>query len=212
MPLEFSTAVRRLAAGASLVVFLAAQAVAAPGVASTNASDMPAGTYVSDQPHTSVTAKIVHLGFSSYTLRFDKVQAQFRYDPASPEASRITVSIDPASIDTGSKGLDRQLTGKDWFDSEGFPDASFVSDKIDLGDGQHGTVTGYLTLHGVTKPVTLAVTFNGVGGDLIPLITRVGFSAVTTIRRSDFGVTRFAGLVGDEVRLSVEIEFTKKVL
>jgi polyisoprenoid-binding protein YceI len=201
---------------AAAVFFAAAlfgsAAFAQPGVSSTRFADMPAGAYVSDPAHTSVTAKIVHLGFSSYTLRFDKVDAQFRFDPASPDTSPITVSIDPASIDTGSKTFDGQLSGRDWFDAEDFPKITFVSDRIDVGDGQHGTIAGQLTIHGVTKPVTLSVTFNGVGGDLIPLVTRVGFSASTTIKRSDFGLTRFPGLVGDEVRLNVEIEFTKRLL
>lgn len=188
------------------------RALAAPGVSSTQAADIPAGTYVSDQAHTSVTAKLLHMGFSSFTLRFDKVDAQFRFDPASPETSHIVVSIDPDSIDTGSKGLDRQLAGKAWFDAEDFPQISFTSDHIDPGDGRHGTVAGNLTIHGVTKPVILAVTFNGVGGDLIPFVTRVGFSATTTIKRADFGLTRFPGLVGDDVQLLVEIEFTRKLL
>lgn len=205
---------RRLAAAAVFLAatFFGAVALAAPGVSSTRISDVPAGAYVSDQAHTSLTAKISHLGFSNFTLRFDKVDARFHFDPAAPEASRLEVSVDAASIDTGSKGLDRQLTGQDWFDAEGFPQITFVSDRIDLGDGQHGTVSGFLTLHGVTRPVTLAVTFNGVGAGLIPFVTRLGFSATTTIKRSDFGVTRFEGLVGDEVRLCVEIEFTRQVL
>lgn len=194
------------------VVLFASTALAGPGVSSTRFADMPAGAYVSDQAHTSVTAKLLHLGFSSYTLRFDKVDAQFHFDPAAPATSRIVVSIDPASIDTGSKGFDAQLTGKDWFDAADYPTISFTSDSIDPGDGQRGTVTGTLTIHGVSKPVTLAVTFNGVGGDLIPFVTRVGFSATTTIKRSDFGLTRFPGLVGDDVQLDVEIEFTKKLL
>jgi polyisoprenoid-binding protein YceI len=200
-----------------VVILLAAAlcgsvALAAPGVSSTQVSDIPAGAYVSDQAHTSVTAKIGHLGFSSYTLRFDKVDAQFKFDPAAPEMSHVTVSIDPASIDTGSKGLDRQLAGKDWLDAEGFPRATFVSDKIDLGDGRHGTVSGLLTLHGVTRPVVLSTTFNGVGADMIPIVTRVGFSANATIKRSDFGVDRFEGMVGDEVQLWIEIEFAKKLI
>jgi len=211
---EMSRRARRLAPASFFLsaALFATAAFAGPGVASTRLSDMPAGAYASDQAHTSVTARLLHLGFSNYTLRFDKVDAQFRFDPASPGTSSLVVSIDPASIDTGSKGFDRQLTGQDWFDAEDFPAITFVSDRIDLGDGQHGTVSGTLTMHGVARPVTLAVTFNGVGADLIPFVTRAGFSANTTIKRSDFGLTRFPGLVGDDVRLLIEIEFTRKVL
>jgi len=102
------------------------------------------------------------------------------------------------------------LAGKDWLDAADFPTVAFASTRIDAGDGVHGVVEGNLTLHGVTRPVTLAVTFNGVGGDLIPLITRAGFSATATLKRSDFGLNRFAGLVGDEVQLVIEVEFTRK--
>jgi polyisoprenoid-binding protein YceI len=195
-----------------VVALLGTVARAGPGVSSTRISDVPAGAYVSDQAHTSVTAKIAHLGFSSYTLRFDKVEAHVSFDPAAPEISRVTVAIDPASVDTGSKSLDRQLAGKDWFDAKGFPKATFVSDRIDIGDGRNGTVSGLLTLHGVTKPVVLSATFNGVGADLIPFVTRLGFSASATIKRSEFGLTSFEGMVGDDVRLCIEIELTKRLV
>ncbi len=194
----------------ALIVLWSAPALAGPGVSSSKYADMPAGAYASDPAHTSVTARLTHMGFSNYTLRFDKVEAQYRFDPHAPETSQVSVAIDPASIDTGSKGFNAQLAGKDWLDAADFPTVAFASTRIDAGDGVHGVVEGNLTLHGVTRPVTLAVTFNGVGGDLIPLITRAGFSATATLKRSDFGLSRFAGLVGDEVQLVIEVEFTKK--
>ncbi len=89
---------------------------------------------------------------------------------------------------------------------------NFVSTKIDVGDGVNGVVEGDLTLHGVTRPVSLVVTFNGVGGDIIPFVTRTGFSATTTVKRSDFGVIQYPGLVGDDLVLRIEAEFTKRIL
>ena len=71
-------------------------------------------------------------------------------------------------------------------------------------------MTGDLTFHGVTKPVTLDVIFNGVGSGMIPLQTRTGFSASTTIKRSEFGVGKYAPLIGDDVTLNIEVEFEKK--
>jgi polyisoprenoid-binding protein YceI len=194
----------------ALFVLWAAPALAAPGVASSRYDDMPAGAYASDQAHTSVIARLTHMGFSRYTLRFDKVEARFRFDPHAPETAQVEVAIDPTSIDTGSKSFNAELAGKDWLDAAAYPSVAFTSTRIDVGDGAHGAVEGNLTLHGVTRPVTLAVTFNGVGGDLIPLITRAGFSATTTLKRSDFGLTRYEGLVGDEVQLTIEVEFTRK--
>jgi polyisoprenoid-binding protein YceI len=186
-------------------------AMAAPGVASTQYADMPAGAYGSDPAHTSVIVRVIHMGFSSYTLRFDKVAAQYRFDPHAPETAQVSADIDPASIDTGSKSFNAELAGKDWLDAADFPSIAFTSTRIDTGDGVHGSVEGNLTLHGVTRPVTLAVTFNGVGGDLIPLVTRAGFSATATVKRSDFGVSRFEGLVGDEVQVTIQAEFTRKL-
>ena len=207
-----SSRLRLHVAAAILGVLLASPASAAPGVSTTKFAEMPTGTYGSDHAHTSVVARLSHMGYSSYTLRFAKALAEYRFDPAAPEASRITATIDPASIDTGSKSFDQELAGKGWFDVKTYPEITFASSHIDIGDGMHGRVDGDLTLHGVTRPVTLMVTFNGVGGDLIPLVTRSGFSASATIKRSDFGIDRYEGLVGDEVQLVIEIEFTRKIL
>jgi polyisoprenoid-binding protein YceI len=181
-------------------------------VSTTNFAEMPAGVYGSDRSHTSVIVRLSHMGFSSYTLRFAKVEAEYRYDPAAPEASSITASIDPASIDTGAKSFNAELAGKDWLDAKAYPAIAFVSSHVDVGDGAHGRVDGRLTLHGVTRPVTLMVTFNGVGGDLIPFVTRSGFSATATLKRSDFGLERFQGLVGDDLQIVIEIEFTRRIL
>ncbi len=176
-----------LAAGLALTTLCSSPTLAAPGVASGKYVDMPAGAYVSDPAHTSVTARLTHMGFSNYTLRFDRVAAQYRFDPGAPETTQVRL------------------------DAADFPTVTFASTRIDIGDGVHGVVEGNLTLHGVTRPVTLAVTFNGVGGDLIPLVTRSGFSATTNLRRSDFGLTRYEGLVGDTVQLVIEVEFTRKL-
>jgi len=209
-----SMARNRLLAGVMMWTVVAlgtVPALAAPGVASNKYIDMPAGAYVSDPAHTSVTARLVHMGFSNYTLRFDKAEARYRFDPHAPETAQVSVAIDPASIDTGSKRFDAELAGKDWLDATTFPTVAFASTSVDVGDGVHGAVDGNLTLHGVTRPLRLAVTFNGVGGDLIPLVTRAGFSATATIKRSDYGISRYEGLVGDEVQLVIEVEFTRKM-
>ena len=191
-------------------------ALAAPGVSSVKPADLPAGHYVLDKSHAVLTAKLKHMGFSNYTLRFTKLDADFHYDPKAPEASKINVTVDPASLDTAT-GADafglkfsKELVGDGWLEAAKYPTITFVSTAIDVGDGQHGSVTGDLTFHGVTKPVTLDVIFNGVGSGMIPLQTRTGFSASTTIKRSEFGVGKYAPLIGDDVTLNIEVEFEKK--
>jgi polyisoprenoid-binding protein YceI len=191
-------------------------ALAAPGVSSTKPADLPAGNYVLDKTHASLTAKLSHMGFSGYTLRFTKLDASFSYDPKTPEAAKISVTVDPASIDTSTGGdafglkFNKELAGDGWLEVAKYPTITFVSTKVDVGDGRKGKVTGDLTFHGVTKPVVLDVTFNGVGSGFAPGSVKTGFSASTTIKRSEFGVGKYVPLVGDDVTLNVEVEFDKK--
>ena len=122
-------------------------ALAAPGVKSTSPADLPAGNYVLDKTHAVLTAKLSHMGFSNYTLRFTKLDASFTYDPKAPEASKISVTVDPASIDT-STGADafglkfnKELAGDGWLETAKYPTITFVSTKVDVGDGKTGKVT-----------------------------------------------------------------------
>ena len=203
-------------AALAVALFTAPAALAAPGVSSTKPADLPAGHYVLDKTHAVLTAKLKHMGFSNYTLRFTKLDADFTYDPKAPEASKINVTIDPASLDTATGAdafgvkFNKELIGDGWLESAKYPTITFVSTSINVGDGQHGSVTGDLTFHGVTKPVVLDVTFNGVGSGMNPLQTRTGFSAATTIKRSDYGVGKYVPLIGDDVTLNIVVEFEKK--
>lgn len=206
-----------LAYGALAVSLLASTAaLAAPGVTSIKPADLPAGHYVLDKTHASVVGKIKHMGFSNYQFRFTKVDASFDYDPKAPQAAKISVTIDPASIDTATGAdefglkFNKELAGDGWLEANKFPTATFVSTKVEPGAGQTGKVYGDLTLHGVTKPVVLDVTFNGVGSSFAPGSVKTGFSAVTQIKRSEFGVSKYVPLVGDDVTLSIEVEFDKK--
>jgi polyisoprenoid-binding protein YceI len=189
-------------------------ALAAPGVSSTKPADLPAGRYVLDKTHASVVGKIKHMGFSNYQFRFTKVDAEFTYDPKAPQDAKIKVTVDPASIDTGTDefGLkfNKELAGDGWLEANKFPTATFVSTKVEPGAGQTGKVYGDFTLHGVTKPIVLDVTFNGVGSGFAPGSVKTGFSATTTIKRSEFGVSKYVPMIGDDVALTIEVEFDKK--
>lgn len=166
----------------------------------------PAGDYVLDKRHASVIAKVSHLGLSGYTMRFDKVDGRFDYDPTQPETAKLTVTIDANSLDVGEDRLNRKFA-REFLGAEDNPEITFVSTGIQRSDPSHGEVTGDLTLHGVTRPVSLAVTFNGYDQSLIGG-RRMGFSAVGDIQRSDFGSKAWLGLVGDQVHLVIEAEFT----
>jgi polyisoprenoid-binding protein YceI len=196
---------RRLAAS----VLLATIALAAPARAfSTDPSGVPKASYKLDAHHTSVVMRVSHMGFSHYTLRFDDISGALEYDPDDRRHPKLTVDIDPKSVDSGAKGLDGQIAGPGFFDAARFPKITFVGRELtETGDGR-GELTGDLSFHGVTRPVRLQVAFNGWGGDVIGRTT-LGFSARGEIARSDFGVKAYEGLVGDVVDLTIEAEFLK---
>jgi polyisoprenoid-binding protein YceI len=194
-----------------LPLVLAILALASPKAASGashNITDLPAGTYVLDKKHASVTAKVMHLGVSLYTMRFNTVDATFTYDPAHPEAASVRASVDTASLDAG--GTYSRRFAEEFLDATEFPTMTFVSSTVTPGvEGKPGSMSGDLTLRGVTRPATVEVVFGGVDKSML-FGTVTGFSAVTTIKRSDFGSKNLLYFVGDDVRIEIEAEFDKK--
>jgi polyisoprenoid-binding protein YceI len=195
--------------GLALAMALNGAALANPSTQ--DPAKVPAGTYALDKRHASVTVKIAHMGgFSHFTMRFDGLDGGFAYDPANWQATAVNFTIDPKSIDTGNPPFDKQIAG--YFEADKFPAITFASTGLTAGADGKGTLTGDLTFHGVTKPVTLDVTFNGVGHGITPLSTRLGFSGATRIRRADFGVDNMIlrQFAGEDVDVIFEVEFEKK--
>lgn len=185
--------------------------IALPGLAAASSSkvaDLPAGAFSLDKKHSSVIAKVMHLGASIYVLRFDGVDADFTYDPAHPEQTSVKATVDTTSLDVGAS-YSRKFADE-FLDATKYPTATFVSTAVtpDPG-GQTGTMAGDLTLRGVTRPVTFKVTFVGVGHGILGG-TVTGFSAETTFKRSDFGSKTYLSYVGDDVTLQIEAAFNRK--
>ena len=202
---------RALTASALVAASLAMAAPAsAIGVSSHDLAKLPAGDYRLDKSHASLIARVTHMGFSHYAIRFNKLDASFTYDPATPAAAKLTVAVDPTGLDTGAPAFDKQLNEQGWFNTATFPTISFVSTDIKPGLEGKGSVTGDLTWLGVTKPVTLDVVWNGVGSGMLPGGTRTGFSATGHIKRSDFGNKAYIPIVSDDVDLEIEVEFSRK--
>ncbi len=171
---------------------------------------VPAGHYTSDPHHTALTIRVQHMGMTHSTFRMNKVDAGFDYDPAKPAASKVTATIDANSFDQGDAAISTQFA-KEFLDAPNHPTITFTSTAIKLTGGAKGTMTGDLTLHGVTKPVSLNLTFDGSrpASNFGP--ARVGFSATGAIKRSDFGAGgAMGGAVSDNVDLALEIEFVNK--
>jgi polyisoprenoid-binding protein YceI len=202
---------RRRSALALALAIAFPSAVAADPPAPLGPASIPAGHYVMDKRHTSLTVRVNHEHVSLTTLRFDTMDGSFDYDPAHPEATKLTASVDPTSLDVnGNWAKDFQ---EQFLKASKFPQATFVSTAAQSLGGAHGTLSGNLTLMGVTKPVTFDVTLVGSAHEQFPFPLgqhAVGFEAVTTIKRSDFGSNAFQGMVGDEVTLTFEAEFDKK--
>lgn len=165
--------------------------------------------YSIDPVHSTVGFKVKHL-FSFVTGRFDDVAGTITVDPAMPENSSVEVVIQTKSINTANEKRDTHLRSADFFDVEKFPKMTFKSKKVVRTGEKTADVIGDLSLHGVTKEVTLKTTFLGKGkgmtGDL-----QTGWKAATTINRSDYGLTwskliEGVQVVGDEIEIELHIE------
>jgi polyisoprenoid-binding protein YceI len=195
------------------LILVAAMLAAAPGRADTgfvtDPAQVQAGAYVLDPDHGKITWSVSHLGFSTYRGQFTGVQAKLTADPKAPEMSTLAVTVAMDSVGTLNPELDKHLRSPEFFDVAKFPTATFKATKVAVTGKDTGTITGDLTLHGVTKPVTLQANFHQAG--LFPMDKkyRVGFDAQATIKRSDFGIDAYLPLLGDTVTLDIEAEFVK---
>ncbi|MEP7098833.1 MAG: YceI family protein [Dokdonella sp.] len=165
-------------------------------------------TYQLDPDHTRVTFGWTHLDFSHQNGRFNGVTGTLTFDPANPAAGKVTVTIPIAEMDTGVVALDKHLQSPEFFDAAQFPTAQFTSTAVKATNSKHLQVIGNLTIHGVTKPVTLAVTINKTGTypAMMGGLTVAGFDATTTIKRSDFGIAAYVPMVSDEITIGISSE------
>ena len=166
------------------------------------------GTYTLDPAHTDVLAKWSHFGFSTPSAHFGIADGTLVYDADDVTKSSVTVTIPVTAIDSFVPKLDEHLKSADFFDAAKFADATFKSTKVEAAGTNKLTVTGDLTIKGITKPVTLDVTVNGGGEHPMAKVPAAGFDATTTLKRSDFGVGAYAPNVSDEVNIRITTEAT----
>jgi polyisoprenoid-binding protein YceI len=168
-----------------------------------------AETYAIDPGHTIPTYEISHLGFSTQRGRFDATSGTVVLDRAAKTGS-VDITIETKSISTGVPKLDQHLRSEDFFNTEKFPTMTFKSDKVNFNGDEVASVDGKLTLLGVTKPVTLMVTNFKCGTHPFYKKEECGADVVATIKRSDFGMTKYVPAVGDTVRLVIPVEAFKQ--
>ena len=168
-------------------------------------------TWVPDKAHSEVDFSILHLGLSRVHGHFGNIGGSIVLNEAEITKSTVNVTIDVSTVNTGVEGRDNDLKGANFFDVAQFPTATFVSTSV-AKNGSALTVSGNLTLHGVTKPVVLQV--EGPTGPVPGMDKKPhsGFSATTTISRTSFDIAPKmpAAVVGDEVKLTVELDVAKQ--
>jgi polyisoprenoid-binding protein YceI len=158
-----------------------------------------------NQDRSKILFTIGHFYVSSTDGRFSSFDGTLRFDPAAPEHGTVIIHVAPGSISTGIDARDEHLRTADFFDVARFPSATFESTSLTRNSDKKGKLTGTPSLHGVSRPISLDVTH--LTPD--PNADRQVFSATGTLKRSDFGMTNYLGVIGDDVTLTIEAEFDR---
>lgn len=217
------TVSRRFAAGAAAILLgaygtlsRAADTSAPPAMPAMTAP--PAGTYHIEKSHASLQLRVNHMGFSTYTTRFSRFDADLTFDPGDIAASKLVATVDAASLqmDEAPKMCVDIVQGDKFLDTKKYPKIVFRSEKIRMTGAKSFDIVGTLELHGVTRPLVLNATYNGGYAGMAEMDphARIGFSAHGTFKRSDFGMGYAVPApgttmgVGDTIDFSIEAEFS----
>lgn len=163
-------------------------------------------TYKMDPSHTDVIASWSHFGFSNPIAHFGDVDGSITYDADNVGQSSVNVTIPLNGMESHVAAFNEHLRSDDFFDAEQFPVITFASTKVEAAGSDKLRVAGDLTVHGVTRPVVLDVTINKIGEQPMAKRPAAGFDASTTIKRSDFGMAKYAPNVSDQVQIRITTE------
>ncbi len=178
-------------------------------VASADASKVEAGVYNIEPEHSRITFGVSHMGFTNYYGEFRNASGMLNLDPKKPDSSSVDVKIPTGSVMVPNAKLKEELDGDQWLNAAKYPDITFKSTKVAKTGADTAKVTGEFTLHGVTKPLTLNVKFNGAGTNPLDKNYTSGFEATGMIKRSDYGVKTYVPLIGDDVDIMISAAFEK---
>jgi polyisoprenoid-binding protein YceI len=164
-------------------------------------------TYRIEKTHADLLFSLDHAGFTQKHGWFRDFDGSLQYDAAKPENSRVEVAVKTDSLDTALPARDKDVKGELFLDTAKYPEMRFVSTKVVPGANQELRIEGNLTLHGVTKPITLQAKLNKAGPNPFDKKPTLGFSASGSLKRSDFGMTSYIPVVGDVVNIKLDVEF-----
>jgi polyisoprenoid-binding protein YceI len=191
----------------SIALLLTAPALA--HAAAPAPSSVQPGAYKVEPVHTRMLFAVNHMGFTTWYGDFTGAKGALQLDPAAPARSQLEVSVPTASVSTTNAKLDGELKSADWFDAARYPTITFKSRTVTPTGPDSADIAGDLTLHGVTRPVTLHARYNGAGVNPLSKAYTVGFEVSGKIKRSEFGVSKYVPLVGDDVDLIISAAFEK---
>lgn len=163
-------------------------------------------TYKLDPGHTMVLFSWSHFGFSNPTADLGISDGTLVFDEQNPSKSSVDVTMPLSNLDTHVSALDKHLKEPDFFNADKFPTVTFKSTGVQSVGGNQYTITGDLTVHGVTKPVVLNATLNKSGKHPMTGQSAIGFNATGTLKRSDFGLGAYVPNVSDEITLNITTE------
>lgn len=167
--------------------------------------------YVIDPVHTRVLFEIDHAGFSKAIGTVSGSEGSLHFDADDWSTAKLEVTVPMQRLDMGDSGWSASVFAPRFLDIKRYPQARFVSTRVERHEGNRGTVCGELTLHGTTRPLCMALVLNRIARHPLPPFRRTaGFSARASLKRSDFGMTSWRSLVGDEVELRIEAELFRR--
>ncbi len=187
--------------GALFIIVLMATLVLVP----TRAKAAEKYVIDTDKAHAFIQFKVSHLSYSWVLGRFNTFEGQFSFDEKNPDASKVEVTIDTASVDTNHAKRDKHLRGDDFLDVEKYPKATFVSTNIRPTGKDTAVIIGDLTLHGVTRKIEILAKHIGAGDDPWGGYRR-GFEGTTTFALKDFNIKKDLGPTSQTIELFLSIE------
>ncbi|WNO11616.1 YceI family protein [Teredinibacter sp. KSP-S5-2] len=173
-------------------------------------AEIKQGNYELDKSHATVLFKVNHMGFSKFIGRFNTFDAGLTFDPDNFANSKLNAIVDMSSIDVNSPDFEETLRGKDWLNTDEFPQAIFESESAKQISESKAVFSGYLTFLGVRGPVDIEVIFNGGANNILTQKYTLGFEAKALFSRSAFGLDRYVPTIGDDIELEVHVEFHRK--
>ncbi len=194
---------RLLAAALATIPAVAAAQVQGPEA-------VQAGTYVIDTKETLVRYSTIHMGLNEFWGTFPGATGTLTIDPKDIASAKLQVSVPILTVETTNRELNGEFISTEFFDAGKYPSMTFVSTAVARTGDRTAKVTGNLTLHGVTRPVTLDVTFNGVGPNAFSKVSTLGFKAEGLVKRSDFGLAKYVPIVSDETTIAISAAFELK--